>query len=179
MEAPELAYGVPIVSIVRDDFCVPYPVEFVVKKKNHGLFHVKYQVLDVNGKLYLHVDGFQRNMQKKRLMSDAAGFPLLTMSEKVLTPNHQWMVHRGESSERNEFLFSVQRSYTFQMRSRLDVFLPTNINEDVSNFQIVECHSSQFYRIYKGETVIAERNYNFTWGSFCKGKENFRVKIYP
>lgn len=32
MEAPELAYGVPMVKIVRDDFCVPYPVELIVKK---------------------------------------------------------------------------------------------------------------------------------------------------
>lgn len=40
MEAPELAYGVPIVTGVRDDLCVPYPVEFIVKKENHGHFHV-------------------------------------------------------------------------------------------------------------------------------------------
>ncbi|PON79062.1 LURP1-related protein domain containing protein [Parasponia andersonii] len=74
---------VPMVSVVGDGFCVPYPVELTVKKKNHGLFDSCYEALDVNGNLFLQVNGSFRNFQKKRVMRDAAGLPLLTMREKT------------------------------------------------------------------------------------------------
>ncbi|XVE69507.1 hypothetical protein DITRI_Ditri09bG0157600 [Diplodiscus trichospermus] len=115
----EMAYGVPMVSVVAGGLCVPYPVELIIKKKHHGLFDVCYEVLDVNGNLFFKVDGSYKALHKKRVMRDPAGFPILTMREK----------------------------------------------------------SS---RVYQGDTLIAEVNYNLSWTSFCKGtKEDFKVKIYP
>ncbi|KAI9156934.1 hypothetical protein LWI28_014265 [Acer negundo] len=73
----------------------------------------------------------------------------------------------------------VQESHALQLKTRLDVFLPSNFNEDISNFKVVGRYSSESFRVYKGETVIAEVNHNFTWESFCKGKETFKVKVYP
>ena len=83
-KAPQMAYGVPMVSVVGDGFCAPYPVELTIKKKDHGLFSSSYEAVDVNGKLFFQVSGGFRNLQKKRVVRDAAGFPLLTMREKVL-----------------------------------------------------------------------------------------------
>lgn len=88
MEAssPEMALapGFPMIRVVEDSFCVPYQTEMTVKKKYHGFFlNQRYEVLDVNGKLLLQVDGSSLNMQKKRVMRDAAGSPILTMREKV------------------------------------------------------------------------------------------------
>lgn len=84
--APELvlAHGFPIISVVEDSFCVPYPTEMTVKKKYHGFFlNQRYEVLDVNGNLLLQIDGSSLNMQKKRVIRDAAGSTIVTMREKV------------------------------------------------------------------------------------------------
>ncbi|PON83233.1 LURP1-related protein domain containing protein [Trema orientale] len=146
-----------MVSVVGDVFCVPCPVELTVKKKNHGLFDSSYEALDVNGNLFLQVNGSFRNFQKKRVMRDAAGLPLLTMREKALTSRHRWAVHRGESSDRNDMIFSVQRSSSLQItKFRHEVFLANNINEDIPNFQVVESSLCQSYRVYGGTTLIAE-----------------------
>lgn len=102
----------------------------------------------------------------------------------------------------------MQESHALQLKTRLDVFLP-------SNFKVVGRYSSESFKVYKGETVIAEVlsfdtlqfhlkviasvcflgfirkktnpanitvlqvNHNFTWESFCKGKETVKVKVYP
>ncbi|XP_043817093.1 protein LURP-one-related 14 isoform X1 [Manihot esculenta] len=179
METSEVADGVPIVSVVGYGFCVPYPVELIIKKKSRGLFGTRFEVLDASGNLFLQVDGFYRNFQKKRMMRDPAGFPILTMREKVLTIRERWLVHRGESSETNDLLFTVQRSHALQMKTRLDVFLASSTNGDISNFQVVGCYSSQSCKVYKGDTLVAEVNHKFTWGSFLDGREKFRLQVYP
>ncbi|KAK1572107.1 hypothetical protein Q3G72_027717 [Acer saccharum] len=51
--------------------------------------------------------------------------------------------------------------------------------QHISNFKVLGRYYSESFRFYKGETVIAEVNHNFTWESFCKGKETFKVKVYP
>ena len=51
--APEVAYGVPVISVEGNGFCAPYPLEFTIKKKYVGLFNARYQVLDVNGSMLL------------------------------------------------------------------------------------------------------------------------------
>lgn len=86
--APDLAlaHGFPmsVISVVEDSFCVPNPIEMIVKKKYDGFFlNQRYEVQDVNGNLLLQVDGSSLSMQKKRVMRDAAGSPILTMREKV------------------------------------------------------------------------------------------------
>ncbi|WRX11517.1 LURP-one-related - like 1 [Theobroma cacao] len=128
--------------------------QLVAKKKHHGLFDVHHEVLDVNGNLFLQVDGSYKALHRKRIMRDPAGFPILTMREK--------------------------RSHSIHMKTRLDVFLPSNINEDISNFLVVDSYPSQSSRVYKGDTVISEVNYNLSWKSFCQGtKEDVRIKVCP
>ncbi|KAK3229872.1 hypothetical protein Dsin_001753 [Dipteronia sinensis] len=173
------AYRVPTVSVVGEGFCVPYPVELIVKRKTKGLSDMHFEVLDINGNLFLQVDGTSLSFQCKRVMHNPAGFPILTLREKALTALHRWTVHRGEGSELHNLHFSVKDLHAFQLKTRLDVFLPNNFNEDISNFKVVGRYSSESFKVFKGETVIAEVNHNFTWESFCKGIETFKVKVYP
>ncbi|OMO75868.1 hypothetical protein COLO4_25823 [Corchorus olitorius] len=179
MATSEMAYGVPMVSVVAGGLCVPYPVELIVKKKHHGFFDVNYQVLDVKGNLFLQVDGSYMSLYRKRIMRDPAGFPILTMREKAIT-GQKWAVHRGESSDRGDLIFIVQRSHCNHMKTRLQVLLPSNITQDICNFQVVTSYPFKSATVYKGDNAIAEVNYNLLWKSFCKGtKEDFRVKVYP
>ncbi|KAK0591795.1 hypothetical protein LWI29_008272 [Acer saccharum] len=72
MATPEPAYGVPTVSVVGEGFCVPYPVELIVKRKTKGLSDTRFEVLDVNGNLFLQVDGTSLAFQCKRVMHNPA-----------------------------------------------------------------------------------------------------------
>lgn len=160
MEAPRVANGIPMVKVVKEEFCVPHLVELIVKKIDSITSRMKYQISDVNGKVQFEVDDFQQTYRLKRRgksMHDAAGFglPVLILFEDK-KHRHRWTVHRGGSSLGNEPLFSAQWSYTTEMRPRLEVFLPTSATEDICDFQIVEYYSSKFYKVYKDHTVIAE-----------------------
>ncbi|KAG6670323.1 hypothetical protein CIPAW_01G303600 [Carya illinoinensis] len=63
--------------------------------------------------------------------------------------------------------------------TQLHVFLASNIDKDICNFQVVGCCSSRSLRVYRGDTVIAELTHNFKRGSCCRSKECFRIKLYP
>lgn len=87
----EYAYGVPVaatqntnVVVVSDVFCCPYPLELTVKKTFKGLSGAKLEVVDLKSNVVLRVDGPHDSFNKKRVVRDPAGYPLLTMREKVL-----------------------------------------------------------------------------------------------
>lgn len=84
------AYGVPVaapqntnVVVVSDVFCCPYPLELTVKKTCKGLSGAKLEVVDLKSNIVLRVDGPHNTFNKKRILRDPAGYPLLTMREKV------------------------------------------------------------------------------------------------
>ncbi|WRX11519.1 LURP-one-related - like 2 [Theobroma cacao] len=153
MTASQMAYGVPMISFAGDGFRVPNSVEFILEKKQHGFSDAHYEVSDVNKIIFLQADGSYMTLYRKIVMRNSAGFPILTIREK--------------------------RSRFAPMKTRLDVFLAGKIDEDISEFQVVGSnHPSQSYRVYKGDTIIAEVNHNSTRRSFCQGrKENFGVKV--
>ncbi|KAK8672358.1 hypothetical protein V6N13_110730 [Hibiscus sabdariffa] len=162
-----MVYGVPMISFAGDGFCLLHPMDLIVKRKRHGLSDISYEVSDGNGNLFLLVDGSYMTLYRKRVMRNTAGFPILTIREKAIT-GKKWIVHRGESSERSQLLFTVQRSRLQPMKTRLEVFLAGNMDKDISNFQVVGSnYPSQYYRVYKGDAIIAEGE-----------KENFRVTVH-
>ncbi|KAL1307944.1 hypothetical protein HN51_049860 [Arachis hypogaea] len=177
-----LAHGFPMnmISVVDDKFCVVNPTEMIVKKKYNGLLlKQRYKVKDVNGKLLLQVDGPSLSIHKKRVMRDAQGSPILIMQEKVkmVSLRHRWRVHRGKSSDDKDVIFGVRRSHPMDMKPRLDVFMPGNTDEDVSNFQVVGSHTQKSCTIYKGDTIIAQVSDVFPSRNFSKWKESYKVKI--
>ncbi|KAK9282996.1 hypothetical protein L1049_011223 [Liquidambar formosana] len=179
MANPEWACGVPPnISVVGDGFCVPYPVELIVKKRRI-LENTHFDVFDVNGNLFLRVNGSVLTFSKKRVMRGTCGYTYYHHAPKLNTSKFRWMVHRGESSEQNSLLFSVVRPFPFQMRKQLDVFLASNPNERTWDFRVIGCNFSQSFKVFRGNSVIAEINHDFTWGRFLKGKSSFRVSINP
>ncbi|XAR66000.1 hypothetical protein NMG60_11012035 [Bertholletia excelsa] len=181
----EWVYGVPSnpnpsIGVVGEGFCVPYPVDLMVEKKFTGLCHSHFDVLDLNGNLLLQVSGGFSNLQKKMILRDPNGFPILTMREKALTLWQRWEAYRGESSDASNFLFSVQRSHPLQLKAELYVYLAGNFREDICNFHVVGSCFSDSFRAYKGDTLIAEVRDKSKLESFiCKGEESFEVRVYP
>ncbi|MBA0701596.1 hypothetical protein Goari_022752 [Gossypium aridum] len=88
------------------------------------------------------------------------------------------MIHQGESSERNHFLCTVQKSNALRIKNNLDVFLGNGYKDHGRDFHVTGSFSSLSFKVIRANTVIAEVRHNFTWGS-CKGKESFKVKVYP
>ncbi|KAM7276806.1 hypothetical protein ACFE04_018672 [Oxalis oulophora] len=172
-----------IINVVGDrGFCVPYPLELIVKKKIQGFSKAQFEVFDASGNNpLLRVDGNVWKLQSKRVMYDPAGFPVLTLREKVevLTKRHQWTCHLGESADNERLLFKVQRSSAIQLKSRLEVFLADNITKTQSDFHVVGCYTNLSFKVCQGKTILAEVSHNFKWGNLCRGKESFRVKVQP
>lgn len=83
------AIGTPVatqntnVAVVSDVFCCPYPLQLTVKKECKGLSGAKLEVVDLNSNVVLCVDGPHDSFSRKRVLCDPAGYPLLTMREKV------------------------------------------------------------------------------------------------
>ncbi|XP_022747433.1 protein LURP-one-related 14-like [Durio zibethinus] len=167
-----------IIKVVGDRFCVPYTLELLVKKKIQSFSNAHYDVFDTTGNVLLQVDGGVWNFHKRRIMKDPAGLPVITLREKALSWKQQWLIHQGESSERNHFLCSVKRSNALQIKNNLDVYLASSYKGDGRDFRVTGSYTSLSFKVRKGNSIIAEVSHNFTWGS-CKGKESFKVKVYP
>ncbi|KAK8508221.1 hypothetical protein V6N12_019400 [Hibiscus sabdariffa] len=140
-----------MVNVVGERFCMPYTMELLVKKKLQSFTKCQYEVFDATGNLLLHVDGGVWNFHKKRVMRDPAGLPVATLRSK---------------------------SNAIRIKNNHDVYLGKGFKEQGRDFHVSASMSSLSFQVNRGDTVIAEVNHNFTWES-CKGKETFRVKVYP
>ncbi|WRX12180.1 LURP-one-related - like 3 [Theobroma cacao] len=168
-----------IIKVVGDRFCVPYTMELLVKRKIQSFSNAHYDVFDATGNVLLQVDGGVWNFQRKRVMKDPAGLPVITMREKqALSWKQQWVVHQGESSEKDHFICCVRRSNALQIKNKLDVCLASRYKDDGRDFRVTGSFASLSFKVRRGNSIIAEVSHNFTWGS-CKGKESFKVKVYP
>lgn len=177
MFKPEINFEVPLFPIIGDGFCFPYLINLTVKKKILGLSQLSIDVLDDIGISLLQGEGKVWHLRKKkRIITDPAGLPLLTLREKTLSWHNTWKVY---SSDRNELLYTVKRSSTFQMKMQLDVYLASNISGEICDFHVKGSFTNQSFKVYKGDTLIAEVKERFKLGSFFKGRENFEVRVYP
>ncbi|XP_022745052.1 protein LURP-one-related 14-like [Durio zibethinus] len=168
-----------IINVVGDRFCVPYTMELLVKRKIQSFSNTHYDVFDITGNVLLQVDGGVWNFQKKRVMKDPAGLPVITLRQKqALSWKQQWLIHQGESSEMNHFLCSVHQSNAVQIKNNLDVYLASPFKKDGRDFRVTGSLTSLSFKVRRGNSIIAEVSHNFTWGS-CEGKESFKIKVYP
>ncbi|KAM3308988.1 hypothetical protein P3S67_010732 [Capsicum chacoense] len=149
-----------------------------MKKKILGLSHINMDILDDSGISLLQGYGKVWQLRKKKpIITDPAGVPLLTLREKRLSWHNTWNVYSAESSDGNDLLYTVKRSRTFQMKMQLDVFLASNINGRICDFLVKGSFTNQSFKVYKGDTLIAEVKERFKLGSFFKGRENFEVEF--
>ncbi|XP_031278569.1 protein LURP-one-related 14-like isoform X1 [Pistacia vera] len=176
-------YGVPMISVVGDSFCVPYTMEITVKKRIQGFSKAHYDVFDSSGNLLLQIDGSVWKISKKRVMRDPTGIPLLTLKQTICNFGQSakwrkvWTVHPGENSD--DILFRVEERSPVQLKTRLDVFLPDNDNKKAGDFYVTGSFASLSFKAYKDKSPIAQVHHSYSWGSFCKGRESFKVRVQP
>lgn len=76
----------------------------------------------------------------------------------MMSMHGRWQVFRGESTKPRDLLFSAKRSSLFQWKTKLDVFLANNTEEEVCDFKVKGSWSERSCVIYAGEssTIVAQ-----------------------
>lgn len=172
--------GNPI-AVVGPQFCAPYPVDLIIAKKLMTLAEGSFTVTDVNGNIMFKVKGSVLSLHDRRLLVDAAGNPIVSLRQKILTAHRRWEVYRGDSSNSKDLLFSAKKSSLLQLKTALDVFLAANTKEDVPDFKIKGSWFERSCTIYLGNssTIIAQMHKKHNVQSLVLGKDTFAVTVYP
>ncbi|KAL3531619.1 hypothetical protein ACH5RR_005140 [Cinchona calisaya] len=171
----------PPLAVVGPQFCAPYPVDLIIVRKLMTLSEGNFGVTDVNGNLMFKVKGKLLNLRDRRILLDAAGNPLVSFQQKILTAHRRWKVFRGDSSSDKDLLFSVKKSSLLQFKTKLDVFLASNTKEDVCDFKIEGSWLERSCTIYAGDssTIVAQMHKKHNVQSVVLGKDTFAVTVYP
>ncbi|XP_024017895.1 protein LURP-one-related 15 [Morus notabilis] len=172
--------GNPI-AVVGPQFCAPYPVDLIIAKKLMTLAEGSFTVSDVNGNIMFKVKGSVFSLHDRRLLVDAAGNPIVSLRQKILTAHRRWEVYRGDSSNSKDLLFSAKKSSLLQLKTQLDVFLAANTKEDVPDFKVKGSWFERSCTIYLGNssTIIAQMHKKHNVQSLVLGKDTFAVTVYP
>ncbi|KAK9986248.1 hypothetical protein SO802_031199 [Lithocarpus litseifolius] len=146
------------VPIIGPQYCASYPVDLAIVKKVLTITDGNFVVTDINGNVIFKVKGTLLTLHDRRTLLDAAGNPIVTLREKIMSAHDRWQIFRGESVEAKDLIFSVKRSSMIQFRTKLHVFLANNTKEDVCDYRIEGSWSERSCVIYAGEsnTVIAQ-----------------------
>ncbi|KAG6470435.1 protein LURP-one-related 15-like [Zingiber officinale] len=147
----------PAELVAARQFTVPYAVNLTLTTTG-GLFtpnHL-YKVKDTNGDVVFMVKGV--SFSSRRLLLDAAGKnPLLTMKPKASSWHEAWRVFRGDSTNPNDLVFSVQKPKMFQWKDNFDVVLATNTDEaSRCDFKIISRSKKCTICIGQTDEIIAQ-----------------------
>ncbi|GFP83209.1 protein lurp-one-related 15 [Phtheirospermum japonicum] len=171
------------VAVIGQQFCTGYPVDLTIVRKMMTLSEGNFGVTDVNGNLMFKIKGNFFSLHDRRVLLDAAGNPIITFQQKLLSARRRWVAFRGESTEPKDLLFSVRKSSLFQMKTKLDVFLASNTADEACDFQIKGSWFESSCVIYAGNSdnnnVIAQMHRNHSAQSILLGKDSFGVTVYP
>lgn len=169
------------VPIVGPQYCASYPVDLAIVKKVLTITDGNFVVTDINGNVIFKVKGALLTLHDRRTLLDAAGNPIVTLREKIMSAHDRWKIFRGGSVEAKDLIFSVKRSSMIQFKTKLHVFLANNTKEDVCDYRIEGSWSERSCVIYAGEsnTVIAQMHKRQNVQSVLLGKDNFSVTVYP
>ncbi|KAK3227450.1 hypothetical protein Dsin_007312 [Dipteronia sinensis] len=164
------------VSIVGPRYCAPYPVDLAIVRTD-GNFVVQ----DIKGNILFKVKGALMSIRDRHVLLDAAGKPLVTLRQKIMSAHARWQVFRGESTNSKDLIFTAKRSSMFQLKTKLDVFLANNTKEDVCDFKVKGSWSERSCVVYAGESdaIVAQMHKKYTVQSILMGKDKFLVKVYP
>ncbi|KAK9289584.1 hypothetical protein L1049_007740 [Liquidambar formosana] len=174
-----VASPVPVISPL---FCTPYPVDLAIVRKFTILTDGNYVVKDANGNILFKVKGSFLDMRNRRVLLDAAGNPIVTLRQKIMSAHSRWKVFRGDSSDTDQdLLFSAKQSSFIQLKTKLDVFLASNTAEEVCDFKVRGSWWGGSCVIYAGDssTIVAEMHKKQSIQSLFLGKDKFMVTVHP
>lgn len=175
------AGGNPAVSVVGPQFMAPYPVDLTIVRKMMTISEGNFGVIDANGNIMFKVKGKFLSLRDRRILLDAAGNPILSLQQKIISLHRRWEVYRGDSKDSKDLLFTVKKSSLLQFKTELDVFLASNSSEHNCDFKIKGSWLERSCSIYAGNTsaIIAQMHRKHSVSSVVMGKDKFAVTVYP
>ncbi|XWS09474.1 hypothetical protein CRYUN_Cryun40dG0087700 [Craigia yunnanensis] len=156
MPAPANAYTAlsnPIV-VIGEQFTAPYPVDLNIQQKVFTLAENNFDITDVNGNLIFKVKGKFFSIRDRRVLLDAAGNPLVSLKQKILTVHRRWQVFRGESNSSSDLLFSP-------------------------DFKVKGGWHESGCTIYAGDAIIAQMHRKHNVQSIVLNADSYGVTAYP
>ncbi|KAK4582255.1 hypothetical protein RGQ29_025434 [Quercus rubra] len=168
--------------VISPHYCAPYPVDLGIVRKVLTLSDGNFVVTDTNGNIIFKVKGVLLTLvHQRRIIVDAAGNPIVTIRDKVMSAHSRWQAFRGESTDSKDLLFSAKTHSVLYLKTKLDVYLAHNTTEKVCDFKVEGTWLERSCVIYAGDssTVIAKMHKKHTAQSIFIGKDNFMVTVYP
>ncbi|GLT45532.1 hypothetical protein SLA2020_193570 [Shorea laevis] len=179
---PPSANPLPInAPIISPHFCASNPVDLSIVRKVKTMRDGDFVVTDINGNIMFKVKGSAFSIHNNRVLLDAAGNPIVTLRQKIMSAHDRWQVFRGESTNSSDLIFAVKRSSMFQWKTKLDVFLANNTDEKVCDFKVQGSWSERSCAVYAGESssIVAQMHKKTPVQGALIGKDNFMVTVYP
>ncbi|XP_068644497.1 protein LURP-one-related 10-like [Aristolochia californica] len=170
------------IAVIAPQFCTPYPVDLTVTEKTLSITDGDYAVTDINGNIVFKVKGKLFSLRDKRILLDAAGNPIVTLQQKVMSAHRRWQAFRGDSTDSKNLLFSVKKASLIQLfKTQLDVFLASNTSEHTCDFHVKGSFFERSCTIYLGNSnvIVAQMNKKYTAKNIVLGKDAFGVTVYP
>ncbi|CAI9087278.1 OLC1v1021313C1 [Oldenlandia corymbosa var. corymbosa] len=145
------------IPVVGPQYCLPRPVDLIIVRKLMTLTD-DFMVTDVAKNTMFKVKGKFFSLHDKRVLLDAAGRPVITLSHKVFTAHSRWQVFRGESSHPADLLFTAKTSSMIQLKTKLNVYLANRKSEDFCDFKVHGSWTDRSCVVYVGEssTIAAQ-----------------------
>ncbi|OMO50973.1 hypothetical protein CCACVL1_30095 [Corchorus capsularis] len=162
---PPAAPASSTAPIIGPQFCAPHPVDLAIIREVKTIKYGSFVVTDINGDILFKVKGAGFfSMHDHRVLIDAAGNPILTLKQKIMTAHDRWQVFRGDSTQSSDLIFTAKRSSMFQLKTKLDVFLANNTKEDVCDFKVKGSWTERSCVIYAGESsdIVAQDKFMVT-----------------
>ncbi|CAE5967555.1 unnamed protein product [Arabidopsis arenosa] len=151
-----------ILPLVGSEFVRPQPLDLTITGDT---------VKDATGNKVFKVKTPLFGLHNKRILVDPNDSPIVTMKMKVTSKHDRWQVYRG--SDLDDKIFTVKRSSTVQLKTRVEVFLKHNQTKESScDFTIKGRFMKRACTIYVGDStkIIAQ---------VYEGDERLVATIYP
>ncbi|KAM7264714.1 hypothetical protein ACFE04_002397 [Oxalis oulophora] len=147
------------ITIIGPQYSLPYPVDLACTRKVLTLTNRGFLVTDVNDTVIFKVKEKFFSFRDKRTLFDAAGNPVVTVTEKVFFMNGRHFVYRGASTDEKDLICTVKQSKLFQWKTTLNVFLANNTKRSVPDFKVKQSWSGRSCVIYAGESnnILAQK----------------------
>ncbi|KAA3480035.1 protein LURP-one-related 10-like [Gossypium australe] len=176
----------PIV-VIGEQYIAPYPVDLKIQHTVFTVTENNFDITDVNDNPIFKVKNKLFSFPDRRVLLDAAGNPLVSLKQKILSVHRRWRVFRGESDKSIDFLFSVRKSSLVHLKMRtkttmtktLDVFLASNTSESQPDFKIKEGWRDSSCTIFAGDAIIAQMQRKQNVKSLVINADNYGITAYP
>ncbi|KAF9597728.1 hypothetical protein IFM89_021215 [Coptis chinensis] len=115
------------------------------------------------------------------VLLDANGSPLVGLREKFFSAHNRYNAYSGNSSKDKHYLFSVKASAMYDRSHAHEVFLASNTQEKVCDFNIRGSWMTNCCSVYLGDSsnVIARMQKNHNADGEVPGKGTYTVTVYP